>query len=195
MNRLTRWLVIGLLGMVSTVALANSIRVERDDEGPVTVVVNRENERAELELDPDNPDWQALDSALEGLPEAARWRSMIESVLTGEGPLTLALHDHKGVHKGVRIVRMPDFELEIETEALSAEMAELHAHMAEQSARLEEEAARIEAHVAKVVIPKIVMQHRDKAAEAIAEMIRQGEFSAEELSAIQEALSAKSASN
>ncbi len=194
MNRLTRWLVIGLLGMVSTVALANSIRVERDSEGPVTVRVDRDKERVALELDPADPDWGALDAALDGLPEAARWRSLVEAALKGEGPLTLALHNHAG-HGGVRVVRLPELELDFDDELFRQEMAEVEARMAEQSARLEEEAARIEAHVAKVVIPNIVVHHRDKAAEAIAEMIRQGEFSAEELRAIEAALAAKSAAN
>ncbi|MBY6186103.1 hypothetical protein KUV89_05660 [Marinobacter hydrocarbonoclasticus] len=187
MNRLTRWMAIGLLGMVSTVALANSLRVVRESEGPVSVVVNRDDERTELTLDPDNPDWAALDAAFGDAPEAERWRSMIESVLKGDGPLSLAL-DHNG---GVRTVFLPHIEMVMETEEMEAKMEEVHARLAEETARIEAETARIEAHMAEMVIPTIVVRHKAEAAKAITRMIEEGEFSAEQLEAMRSALAGK----
>ncbi|ADN76887.1 hypothetical protein Fbal_2685 [Ferrimonas balearica DSM 9799] len=188
MKRLTRWMVVALLGLVSTGVLANSIRIERAAEGPVSVEVERDEERVTLELDPANPDWDALDAALGDDPNAERWRSMIESVLNGEGPLTLALHNEAGV----KVIRVPNIELILEDGEMELEIAEMHQRLAEQGVRLQEEAARMEKHMAEVVLPKIFIEQRAATAKAITSMIEHGEFSADELAAIEAALAAKS---
>ncbi|SHH28540.1 hypothetical protein [Ferrimonas marina] len=180
--------LISSLSLVLTLAMvapswADSLKLVRTDAGPLLVTLERAGAVTRLELDPAQPDWNAVESAMEGMVERDDWLSLMQSVSEGEGNLSLSLHS-QGSHR-VEIVTLPALgpEFEVEMEALQA--------------RLAEEGVRIQQHA--IAIAEAVTQqgewHALSAAEhqsqTIAQLIEHSDLTEEQIEQLQTQLADK----